>query len=80
MPHIGGREHDQRDEDDAGERSELSGLRRKTAVYAAHDLIGLRRISDFFLSWLGYRIFKIERLWILSRCRHTQLLFPVLPE
>jgi len=80
MPHISRGQNDQGNKDDAGERPELPGLRSKTAIDAAHDLIGLCRVSDFVLTLLGCRALKIERLRILSSYCHVQFLFPVLPE
>ena len=80
MPHVSRRQDDQGDEDDAGERPELAGLWGETAIDAAHDLIGLCRVSDFVLTLLGCRALKIERLRILSSYCHVQFLFPVLPE
>jgi hypothetical protein len=80
MPHIRRCQHDQGNQDDAGERPELAGLRGEASIHAAHNLIGLRRVSDLILTLLGCRALKIERLRILSSYRHVQFLFPVLPE
>jgi hypothetical protein len=84
MPHIRRRQNDQGDEDDSGQRTELAGLWSEAAIDAADDLIGLRGASDLVLTLLGAllgcRVLKIEWLGILSGYRHTQLLFPVLPE
>jgi replicative DNA helicase len=59
MPHIGRSQYDQGDEDDAGKRPELAGLRSKTAIDAADDLIGLRRVPDLILALPGCRALKI---------------------
>jgi hypothetical protein len=80
MPHIRRRQNDQGDEDDSGQRTELAGLWGEAAIDAADDLIGLCGVSDLVLTLLGCRALKIEWLGILSCYRHTQLLFPVLPE
>jgi hypothetical protein len=80
MPHIRRRQNDQGDEDDSSQRTELAGLWGEAAIDAADDLIGLCGASDLVLTLLGCRALKIEWLGILSCYRHTQLLFPVLPE
>ena len=80
MPNIRRRQNDQGDEDDSGQRTELAGLWGEATIDAAHDLIGLCSASDLVLTLLGGRALKIEWLGILSCYRHTQLLFPVLPE
>jgi len=84
VPHIGRRQDDQCDEDDAGQRTELASLRGEATIDTAHDLIRLCRVSDLILTLfralLGSRALKIERFGFFSCYRHTQLLFPVLPE
>jgi hypothetical protein len=80
MPHIRRRQNDQGDEDDSGQRTELAGLWGEAAIDAADDLIGLCGASDLVLTLLGCRALKIEGLGTLSCYRHTQLLFPLLPE
>src|ERR1019366_8906487 len=84
MPHISRGQDDQGNKDDPGQRTEFARLWGETAIDATHNLIGLCGASDLVLTLLcallGSRTLKIERLGILACDRHTQLLFPVLPE
>ena len=62
MPHIGGGQNDQNNKNDPGQRTEFARLWGETAIDAAHDLIGLRRVSDLILALLSSRALKIKRL------------------
>ncbi len=75
MSHIGRGQHNQRDQDNAGQWAQLARFGRERSIDASHDLIGLRGCENLFLTFFALA-FEVHWLWIFVRLDHRQFSFP----
>ena len=75
MPHIGRGQHNQRDQDNAGQRAQLARLGRERTIDAAHDFIRLSCRENLFLILFALA-FEVYRLGIFVWLNHRQFSFP----